>query len=292
VLLMPEVYKDGLGHAVRTSVLRPFMAMQRGAADRHGRYADAAALRAERDSLASFLVGQATLAAENRQLRQLLGFRERLTYSFAAAEATPGAGPGSEGVLRLSVGSRDGVRDGAPVITAEGLAGVVEHLGAESSTMLAWTNPEFRASVMTVDGETYGVAAPLQGPNGEKMLGFSPVAFHTAPDTGTVIVTSGDGGVFPRGIPVGTVAASGKDPDGWQRIYYVRPMVSPAQLGQVLVLGEPVRAPRRPGGCGSRPPPAPTRGARSRPTRPRRPRRARPRAARRRRGRRPGARAR
>ena len=243
VMMLPEVYKDGLGHSLRSTVLRPFIAVQRGAADRQGRYADASSLRAERDSLASFLVGQATLAAENRQLRQLLGFRERLTYSFAAAEATPGAGPGSEGVLRLSVGSRDGVRDGAPVITAEGLAGVVEHLGAESSTMLAWTNPEFRASVMTVDGETYGVAAPLQGPNGEMMLGFSPVAFHTAPDTGTVIVTSGDGGVFPRGIPVGTVAASGKDPDGWQRIYYVRPMVSPAQLGQVLVLGEPVRAP-------------------------------------------------
>ena len=75
------------------------------------------------------------------------------------------------------------------------------------------------------------------------MLGFSPVAFHTAPDTGTLMVTSGDGGVYPRGIPVGKVAGSGKDPDGWQRIYYVRPLVSPAQLGHVLVLGDPVRAP-------------------------------------------------
>lgn len=237
------MYKDGLGHAVRATVLRPVYAIQRGGADRRGRYADAAALRAERDSLASFLVGQATLAAENRQLRQLLGFRERLTYSFVAAEATPDGGPGSQGVLRLSAGRRDRVRDGAPVITAEGLAGQVEQLGEESSTMLAWTHPNFRVSVMTLEGETYGVAEPLQSPQGELMLGFSPVAFHTAPDTGTLIVTSGDGGVYPRGIPVGKVAGSGKDPDGWQRIYYVRPLVSPAQLGQVLVLGEPVRAP-------------------------------------------------
>ena len=40
---------------------------------------------------------------------------------------------------------------------------------------------------------------------GEQVLAFSPVAFHTAPDTGTLIVTSGEGGVYPRGIPVGTV---------------------------------------------------------------------------------------
>jgi rod shape-determining protein MreC len=243
VMMLPEVYKDGLGHSVRATVLRPFIAIQRGAADRQGRYADASSLRAERDSLASFLVGQATLAAENRQLRQLLGFRERLTYSFKAAEARPEAGPGSEGVLRLSAGARDGVKPGAPVITAEGLAGQVGQLGTESSTMLAWTHPRFRASVMTVDGETYGVARSLEGPNGEAVLAFSPVAFHTAPDTGTMVVTSGEGGVYPRGIPVGTVSGSGKDPNGWLRIYYVRPLVSPAQMGHVLVLGDPVRAP-------------------------------------------------
>ncbi|HEU0302868.1 MAG TPA: rod shape-determining protein MreC, partial [Longimicrobium sp.] len=243
VMVMPEVYKDGLGHGLRATVLRPFIAVQRGSADRTGRYADATRLRAERDSLASFLVGQATLAAENRQLRQLLGFRERLAYSFVAAEARPEAGPASTGVLLLSAGARDGVREGAPVVTAEGLAGQVGQLGTESSTMLAWTHPQFRASVMTVEGETYGVARPLQGPGGEQVLAFSPVAFHTAPDTGTLIVTSGEGGVYPRGIPVGTVAGSGKDPNGWLRIYYVRPLVSPAQMGHVLVLGDPVRAP-------------------------------------------------
>ncbi|HVH13624.1 MAG TPA: rod shape-determining protein MreC, partial [Longimicrobium sp.] len=186
-MLLPDVYKDGLGQALRTTVLSPFTAVQRGSADRAGRYADASALRAERDSLASFLVGQATLAAENRQLRALLGFRQRLTYSFVAAEATPSAGPGSLGVYRLSVGARDGVADGAPVVTAEGLAGQVGRLGSESSTMLAWTHPNFRVSVMTLDGETYGVAKRMEsGQGGEVMLGFSPVAFHTAPDTGTL----------------------------------------------------------------------------------------------------------
>jgi rod shape-determining protein MreC len=241
-MLMPERFKDGLADGVAGTVLRPFTAVQRSAADTDGRYADAARLRAERDSLASFLVGQATLAEENRQLRQILGFRERLTHTFSAAEAHPEGGIGSYGVFRLSAGSEDGVRDGAPVITAEGLAGQVARLTGRASTMLAWTHPEFRVSVMTLNGETYGVAASVEGPEGERMLGFSPVAFHTAPDTGALVVTSGDGGVYPRGIPVGRVAGSGTDPRGWQRIYYVRPLVTPAQLSHVLVLGPQERA--------------------------------------------------
>ena len=80
--------------------------MQRGARrPRAGATPTRRRLRAERDSLASFLVGQATLAAENRRAAQLLGFRERLTYSFVAAEATPDGGAGLEGVLRLSAGA-------------------------------------------------------------------------------------------------------------------------------------------------------------------------------------------
>jgi len=115
---------------VRATVLRPVLAMQRGAADRVGRYSDAARLRAERDSLAAYLVGQATLAAENRELRGLLGFRERLAYSFVPAEGRWMAGPGSDGMLRLSAGRRDRLTDGAAVITAEGLAGQAAEKGA------------------------------------------------------------------------------------------------------------------------------------------------------------------
>ena len=45
------------------------------------------------------------------------------------------------------------------------------------------------------------------------------------------------------GNPVGTVAGSGTEPNGWLRIYYVRPLVSAVQMGHVLLLGDPVRAP-------------------------------------------------
>jgi len=186
LLAIPAAYRDAVGHAVRSSVLYPVMAMQHGASDREGRYADAARLRAERDSLASFLVGQSNLAEENRELRALLGFRPRLTYSFVSAETDPVTGPGSAGTLRLSVGSRDGVKQDAPLVTASGLVGKVWKLGSTSSVAIDWTHDKFAVAVMTVDGETYGIATPANDQRGERVLALTPVAFHTVPDTGSL----------------------------------------------------------------------------------------------------------
>ena len=240
---MPEPYRDGVGHAVRATVLRPVMAMTRASADREGRFADAARLRAERDSLASYLIAQSSLAFENRQLRELLGFKQRTAYSFLAAETTPIAGVGPQGALRLSIGSRDGVGPEAVLVTAEGLVGKIVKLGESTSDAITWPHDQFAVAVMTTDGETYGIAKPADGPRGERMLALTPVAFHTAPDTGALVVTSGDGALFPRGIPVGKVVGQGRAEGGWQRTYYIRPNVSPAQMQHVLVLGGEVRAP-------------------------------------------------
>ena len=230
-----------MGHAVRSTVLYPVMAMERGSSDRAGRYADAARLRAERDSLASFLVGQSNLAAENRELRSLLGFRPRLSYSFVPAETDRLAGPGSDGTLRLSAGTRDGIHSDAVLVTAEGLVGKVWKLGSEASIAIDWTHDRFAVAVMTVEGETYGIAKPVDGPHGERVLALTPVAFHTVPDTGSLVVTSGDGALFPRGIPVGRVIGEGKEPGGWQRTYFIRPQVNPSQMSHVLVLGTPTQ---------------------------------------------------
>jgi rod shape-determining protein MreC len=242
LLVIPAAYRDAVGHAVRSTVLYPVMAMQHGSSDREGRYADAARIRAERDSLAGVLVGQSNLAAENRELRSLLAFRPRLTYAFVSAEADRLSGPGSAGTLRLSVGSRDSVKPDAPLVTANGLVGKVWKLGEASSVAIDWTHDKFAVAVMTVDGETYGIATPTNDPQGERVLALTPVAFHTVPDTGSVVVTSGDGALFPRGIPVGKVIGEGKQPGGWQRTYFIRPLVNPAQMAHVLVLGNPTTA--------------------------------------------------
>jgi rod shape-determining protein MreC len=239
LLSLPLRYRESLAHGVRSSLLLPFFALQRGTADREGHYENTAYVRAQRDSLAAFLVGQAGLAAENRSLRALLGFKARLGFPFVPAEATHLSGPGKEGTMLLSVGSGDGVHDGMPVVTAEGLVGMVSRADGSGAVAIDWTNPEFRASVTTVDGRTYGIAEPHQDENGRMVLAFSPNALHATPDSGALMVTSGDGQTYPRGIPVGRVLRGAAEKGTWQRSYYLQPVVTPTQATHVLLLGQP-----------------------------------------------------
>lgn len=224
---------------MRATVLRPVLALQRGAIERDARLADPTQLRAERDSLAAFLVGQAGLAAENEQLRSILGLGRNLPPSFVSAEVVRMPGRSLEGSFQLTAGARDGVTPGAPIVAAAGLVGRVREVDGATATGIDWMNPDFRASAMTLDGEAYGIAEPRRGPGGEPMLALTGTPRHIELTEGTLIVTSGHGGVFPRGIPIGTIAGMEGGGESWQQSYLIRPLVSPADMNYVLVLGPP-----------------------------------------------------
>lgn len=219
-------------------MLRPVLTLQRGAVERDARLADPVRLRAERDSLAVFLVGNATLAAENRQLRSLLGLRQRLPPAFVAAEVMRIPGRGNEGFFLLTAGSEAGVFANAPVVAANGLVGMVRNVDETVAMAIDWSHPEFRASAMTTDGETFGIVEPRSRGTGEPVLALTGTAFHTELPVGSVIVTAGRGGVYPRGIPIGTVMGMEDEEAGWRRSYLLQPFVGLGEMTHVLVLGD------------------------------------------------------
>jgi rod shape-determining protein MreC len=238
LLVLPSAYLNALAAGIRGTVLRPVLTLQRGAVERDARLADPARLRAERDSLAVFLVGNATLAAENRQLRSLLGLRQRLPPAFVAAEVMRIPGRGNEGFFLLTAGSEAGVFANAPVVAANGLVGMVRNVDAAVSMAIDWSHPEFRASAMTTDGETFGIVEPRSRGAGEPVLALTGTAFHTELPVGSVIVTAGRGGVYPRGIPIGTVMGMEDEEAGWRRSYLLQPFVGLGEMTHVLVLGD------------------------------------------------------
>jgi rod shape-determining protein MreC len=233
------VYREGIARGVRATVLRPVLALQQGTVERAARFNDPSRLRAERDSLAAYLVGQAAVDAENRQLRSLLGLRERLPSSFVPAQVIWLPGRAVEGFFQLTAGTDHGVRPGAAIVSAEGLVGRVRSADRGISFGIAWMNPEFRASAMTADNATYGIVEPRRGPGGEWMLALTGTPRHVRLENGAILVTSGHGGVFPTGIPIGSVAGVEGAETSWQRTYLIRPMVSPSEMEYVLVLGGP-----------------------------------------------------
>ncbi len=234
--LLPNAYRAEIARGIRETVLRPVVAMQRATAEREERLGDPARLRAERDSLAVVLIGHTTLATENQQLRDLLGLRERLPPAFIPAEVIHVRNRGFEGAFQLTAGRLDGVEIYAPIVTASGLVGAVREVDDRTAVGIDWTHPDFRASAMTVDGEVYGIVEPRQRVRGESMLVLTGTPFHTELAEGTLIVTSGRGQVYPRGVPIGTVVGTEEADGGWQRSYLLRPVVSPVELTHVLIL--------------------------------------------------------
>jgi len=239
MMVRPQVGERAAG-AVRRSVLVPFLWLQARAEAARTTALAFERLRVERDSAAYAAQFLSSLRAENVRLRQLLGLGERLRGGYVAAEVLHQAVPTDGRTLLLSAGSKDGVAPFDPVVGAEGLIGVVRTVTPEQSIALTWAHPEFRASAFTRQGEVFGVVAPaLQVTGSELLLQLRGVAIRDSVPDGTLVVTSGLGGVYPSGVPVGTVIGQASEETGWERIYILRPAESPAAASQVLILHTP-----------------------------------------------------
>lgn len=244
VLSVAMLVRPALGNRVseyiRLSVMRPFLWMQERAEQTRTTRASYDRLRAERDSAAHAAQFLTSLRSENQRLRGLLGLSARLPVRFTPAEVLHQSSPTDGRTLILSAGSKAGIREFDPVVAAEGLIGVVREVETERSIAMTWANPEFRASAFTAPGDVFGVIAPaLQVTGSEQLLQLRGVAIRDSVPPGTMVVTSGLGGVYPQGIPVGTVIGQASEETGWERIYVVRPAAYPQNAEQVLILRTP-----------------------------------------------------
>jgi rod shape-determining protein MreC len=241
LLFLPSPAQQSIATALRGSVLRPFLLLQEGLVRSRLRTAEVVELQAELDSLHLALISRTTLEEENRRLRDLLRLGARLGPEYRAAAVIRPGTRGSESMFMLDLGERDGVRPLAPVLTREGLAGVVREVHAGTAVGMDWTHPDFRASAMTVDGLTFGMIESHRGEfrEGDRLM-LSETPFSTDVAPGMLVVTSGLGGVFPRGIPVGRVETLAEAEGGWRKSYWLEPFVEVGSLTHALVaLGEP-----------------------------------------------------
>lgn len=239
-LALPEGIRQPVSSALRSTVLLPLLQLQERAAVSAESRQNVDQLRAERDSLSLAAAGVPMLESENARLRGLLGLGQRIGTGFVTAEVLHQAGVSDGLSLVLSAGANDGVQPLSPVVTAEGLLGVVRSVDARSSVALAWTHPDFRASAMVEGRQVFGIVAARREERAGEILELRGVAYREVLPAGTRVVTSGLGGVFPRGIPVGTVEGLLSESAGWQRTYLLRPAVHPAAARHALILAPAV----------------------------------------------------
>jgi len=236
-LALPAQVRDPIASSLRRSVVAPLLVLQERSELSRRAFLAHDAVVAARDSVSLRAMKLVPLEEENARLRALIGLGARLQWGFVPAEALHGKGVRDEFGLTLSAGSNAGVARLSPVVAPEGLVGVVDNVDPTMSHAMVWTHPDFRVSGMSEDASAFGIvqAHVAAGP-GRYLMEMRGVPFRTSVKPGTLVVSSGLGGVYPRGIPLGRVIGETKTSETWARTYLVRPAVFPADVSSVMIL--------------------------------------------------------
>jgi rod shape-determining protein MreC len=229
--------REPIATTLRRTVLAPLVSLQSDAELSRRAWATREERVAARDSITLRSMSLDALSAQNARLRDLLGLGARLRWGFVPAEVLSGRGVGEQYTMPLSAGARAGVREFSPVVAPEGLVGVVKTADPTMSIAIMWSHPDFRVSAMASDGSAFGIVAAHLGSGPERyLLEMRGVPVRGTIPRGTEIVTSGLGGTFPRGIPVGVVLGELETSELWARTYLLRPAVLPSAVSAVMVL--------------------------------------------------------
>ena len=223
-----------------TPVHKVLNAIQRGAVSVWTTYAewrniraDNQRLRDENQRLRVEALAVSETSEENRRLRKLLDLRSHLPLDTLPGEVIAREWGGWVRSLTINRGHGDKVRRQATVISPDGLVGRVVDVRLGASVVQVLTDPASTVSAHAVRGRTSGVVeGDTRGTIRFKFMARDGAGL----EAGDLVVTSGLGGVFPRGIPVGRVRAV--DDRGSALFHYATldPLVDPARLEEVLLV--------------------------------------------------------
>ena len=174
------------------------------------------------------------LEAENARLRRALGYAGGVSGEWIAAEVLSFCGAASCGdSIRVGRGSLDGVEKGAAVVAPEGLVGRVAAVTPHTSEVALVTDASVKVACeveMPSGGSLRGI---LSG--GGDFLVLKYLSGSAEPPPRARVVTSGRGGVFPRGIAVGSLVCVRQAPGSLSRFGEVLPSVDYTTLEDVFI---------------------------------------------------------
>lgn len=166
-------------------------------------YHDNERLREENARLLQWQEVARRLEAENVALRDLAKLSPEGAAHYISAQVIANSGGAFARNVLVSAGERDGVARGQAAVTGEGLVGRVAEVGERAARILLLTDLNSRIPVTVASSNDRAVMA---GDNSDQpRLLYLPINAVVKP--GDRIVTTGAGGVFPPGLPVGLVAS-------------------------------------------------------------------------------------
>jgi rod shape-determining protein MreC len=170
--------------------------------------------------------------ATNVRLQKMLEFKESLPPPTLTAEIV-GKDPSLWfRTLTINRGSSDGVQKGMPVVSAGGAVGQVLTSSPNYSKVLLAIDPNSAIDVITQNSRVQGIVKGL----GRDAYPMHYVLKSARVEKGDYVLTSGLGGVFPKGLMVGTVAEVKKSRRGMFQNIEIEPAVDFSQLEHLIII--------------------------------------------------------
>ena len=192
-------------------------------------------LRREVESLAVLRGDVERLEAENARLRRQLGYVEREPGAWIAAGVLSTGGAACAGDrIRVNKGTIAGVAVGAVVAVPDGLVGRVVAVSPHTCEVALLTDASVKVACEVESASGRALSGILCGGDGDMLL-LRHVIGSGEPPPRARVLTSGRGGVFPRGFEVGFFIGVREDGSGLSRIGDVQPAVDYSALDDVFI---------------------------------------------------------
>ncbi len=162
-------------------------------------------LRQEEQRLRLQALQAQEIASENARLRQLVGWRAQAPWKLKLAKVVLREPANWWRSVQIDLGSRDGLQANLPVLTTDGLVGRIASVSLTRSQVVLLGDPNCRVSARVQnEARDLGVIG-ASGPLAAQLVGLDYLSPGANLKPAQRVVTSGEGGIFPKGIPIGVI---------------------------------------------------------------------------------------
>lgn len=190
-------------------------------------------LRQEVAKLQSKVLSLQGLKNENSRLQSLIGFKDQAGYDTIPARVTGMPSSNWWSSVIIDKGLDDGIKRNMPVIAGGGLVGQVVDVSQRAAKVILLNDVQSGVSVQV---QRTGEVGVIKGQLREQQLLLKYISKDSTIQKGDIVVTSGLGELFPKGIYVGKVANVSLSSYGLYKDVEVDPAVDFTNLDEVLVV--------------------------------------------------------
>lgn len=200
-----------------------------------------ATLYEENRKLLNLIASLRETEQENTRLRKLLGFEEQHRLDTVVARVVAKDVSTEFRAIRINRGENAGIKKNMSVVTQEGVVGRVLRTTASTADIVTILDLLSAVDAIVERSRARGVVEGMT----DEVCSLKFVQRMDDIVVGDLLVTSGLGGIFPKGIPIGTVSKVIRKPFGITQEVEVRPSVDFSKLEEVLVITRSEAEPTR-----------------------------------------------